>query len=85
MPTDRLTHMYLIRQVHEGVVLYFYPLSTEPVRIRIGETTAQDLSVDLGPPISVHYREDDRMTIHAKSRKGDDEIDTGCMTFHFNV
>ena len=70
--------MTSILEVHEGVTLRFYPSSTEPVRIRIGETTAQDLTCDLGPPMSIHYREDDRMTIHSNSKKEDEEIDTGC-------
>ena len=34
----------------------------------LGTTTAQDLQVDLGPPIRVHYKEDDRMTIHATNQ-----------------
>lgn len=48
------------------------------VRVRIGVTTAQDLACDLGPPIRIHYREDNRMIIHSKSKKEDPEIDTGC-------
>ncbi|KAG6810868.1 hypothetical protein H0H92_009989 [Tricholoma furcatifolium] len=53
-------------KVHHGVTLYFYPSSTQPVHIKLGETTAQDLSLDLGPPLRVHYKEDERMAIHAK-------------------
>jgi len=32
--------------------------------------------VDLGPPLRVHYKEDDRMTIHSTSRPNDDDTDT---------
>ncbi|KAG6884947.1 hypothetical protein C0992_005586 [Termitomyces sp. T32_za158] len=52
-------------QVHRGVTLYFYPASARPVHIALGETTAQDLTLDLGPPIRVHHKEDERMSIHA--------------------
>ncbi|KAK7061811.1 hypothetical protein R3P38DRAFT_2831689 [Favolaschia claudopus] len=61
-----------IVKVHEGVDLYFHPVSTaQPVNIRLGETTAQDLTIDLGPPSRVHYKEDDRMTIHSATRPTD--------------
>ncbi|CAK5275623.1 unnamed protein product [Mycena citricolor] len=55
-----------IVKVHEGVTLYFHPTtSSEPIRIRLHESTAQDLMLDLGPPNKVHAKEDERMTIHA--------------------
>ncbi|KAJ7665520.1 hypothetical protein B0H17DRAFT_1090776 [Mycena rosella] len=57
-----------IVKVHEGITLYFHPSTTKPVHIRLGETTAQDLTLDLGPPIRVHYKEDERMTIHSTTR-----------------
>jgi hypothetical protein len=65
-------------QVHDGVTLYFYPSSVEPVHVRIGETKAQDLTIDLGPPLQVHYKEDDRMTIHSTSRDVNEGTETGC-------
>ncbi|KAF5387713.1 hypothetical protein D9615_000496 [Tricholomella constricta] len=52
-------------KVHDGVTLYFYPSSSTPVHVRLGETTAQDLTLDLGPPLRVHYKDDERMSIHA--------------------
>ncbi|KAJ6628722.1 hypothetical protein B0H10DRAFT_1988979 [Mycena sp. CBHHK59/15] len=55
-------------KVHEGVTLYFHPSTAKPVHIRIGETTAQDLTIDLGPPVRVHYKDDERMTIHSTAR-----------------
>ncbi|KAJ3521106.1 hypothetical protein NM688_g9064 [Phlebia brevispora] len=73
----------VVVKVHEGILLHFYSSSAEPVRVRLGETTAQDLTCDLGPPMSVYYREDDRMTIHSKSRKEDEEIDTGYFYNYF--
>jgi len=58
------------------VTLYFYPTATSrPLHIKIGQTTAQDLNLDLGPPLRIHYKEDERMSIHAASRgvERDDE------------
>ncbi|EIW82109.1 hypothetical protein CONPUDRAFT_81654 [Coniophora puteana RWD-64-598 SS2] len=54
-----------IAKIHHGVVLYFYPPGVPSLHIRIGETSAQDLNVDLGPPNRIHYKEDERMTIHS--------------------
>lgn len=48
------------------------------MNVRIGYTTAQDLNVDLGPPLRVHYKEDDRMTIHSTTRVADDIKDGDC-------
>jgi hypothetical protein len=59
-------------QVHDGVTLYFYPSSTNPMHIAIGTTTAQDLTIDLGPPARIHYKEDDRMKIHIKASAEED-------------
>jgi len=55
-------------KVHQGVTLYFYPGESNALQALLGTTTAQDLQVDLGPPIRVHYKEDDRMTIHATNQ-----------------
>ncbi|KAG8903971.1 SNAP receptor [Tulasnella sp. 403] len=44
---------------------------TAPVEIRIGETTAQDLIAEIGSPLRVHYKEDDRMTIHKAATSAD--------------
>lgn len=64
-------------QIHVGITLFFHPIgSTEPLHIRLGETTAQDLTVDLGPPSRKHYKDDDRMTIHSTSSAN--EEDRGC-------
>ncbi|KAF8897631.1 hypothetical protein BD779DRAFT_1465771 [Infundibulicybe gibba] len=59
-----------ILKVHDGIILYFYPPSSQPIHIRIGETTAQDLNLDLGPPLRVHYKDDERMIIHSTSAQG---------------
>ncbi|KAF8913994.1 hypothetical protein CPB84DRAFT_1758102 [Gymnopilus junonius] len=65
-------------KVHDGVALYFYPTTvTKPMHIRLGETTAQDLTVDLGPPLRVHYKDDERMKIHAAT-----ELDDGAGYFY---
>ncbi|KZP32960.1 UPF0183-domain-containing protein [Athelia psychrophila] len=59
-------------KVNEGVTFHLYPSSTPPINIRLGYTTAQDLNVDFGPPLRVHYKEDDRMTIHSTSRASEE-------------
>ncbi|KAJ7180195.1 hypothetical protein C8R43DRAFT_972147 [Mycena crocata] len=61
----------VIVKVHEGITIYFHGSTSKPIHIRIGETTAQDLTMDLGPPIRVHYKEDERMTIHSTNRSGE--------------
>ncbi|ESK96066.1 hypothetical protein Moror_7411 [Moniliophthora roreri MCA 2997] len=52
-------------KVHDGITLHFHPSTSKPSHIRLGSTTAQDLNVILGPPLRVHYKEDDRMMIHS--------------------
>ncbi|KAL0070671.1 hypothetical protein AAF712_001892 [Marasmius tenuissimus] len=54
-------------KVHDGITLHFHPSTLSPAHIRIGKTTAQDLSVLLGAPLRVHYKEDDRMKIHSSN------------------
>lgn len=66
-------------QVHDGVTLSFYPSPSDPIHIRIGQTTAQDLNLGLGPPLRIHYKEDERMTIHSKTRS-DNERESDCAT-----
>ncbi|KAG8745755.1 hypothetical protein FRC10_007016 [Ceratobasidium sp. 414] len=60
-------------KVHDGIYLHFYSPEhdAEPIHVQIGVTTAEDLTCDLGPPILTHYKEDDRMAIHATAK--DDE------------
>lgn len=60
-------------KVHEGIDLHFYTPEpdAEPIRVQLGVTTAEDLTCDLGPPVLTHYKEDDRMAIHAAAK--DDE------------
>lgn len=64
-----------VAKVHSGITLYFHPSTSKPLHIRLGTTTAQDLTADLGAPLRVHHKEDDRMQIHATnqlSEVGDD-------------
>ncbi|OCH92937.1 UPF0183-domain-containing protein [Obba rivulosa] len=65
-----------IVKVHDGITLHFHPSISPPVRIRLGDSTAQDLVCDLGPPLRVHYKEDDRMTIHSRSSDREADADT---------
>lgn len=67
--------------MHDGIVLNFHPLSSKPVYVQIGSTTAQDLTCDLGTPLRIHYKEDDRMAIHSRN-KTPDGSEEGCMLVH---
>ncbi|KZO94372.1 UPF0183-domain-containing protein [Calocera viscosa TUFC12733] len=55
--------------VHEGVILHFIPPlnspTPDPIRVTLHQTTAEDLLADLGPPLRVHYKTDERMSIHS--------------------
>ncbi|EMD40774.1 hypothetical protein CERSUDRAFT_111359 [Gelatoporia subvermispora B] len=64
-------------KIHDGITLQFHPSSSTQIRIKLGISSAQDLICDLGPPLRIHYKEDDRMTIHARSldREGDSDTD----------
>ncbi|KII95090.1 hypothetical protein PLICRDRAFT_33920 [Plicaturopsis crispa FD-325 SS-3] len=64
-----------IVKVHDGVVFHLHPASTKPVHVRLGKTTAQDLTLDIGSPSRVHYKEDDRMRIHSTSNPADEASD----------
>jgi hypothetical protein len=68
----------LLSQIHDGVTLHFY-MSPKTIQVRIGETTAQDLILDLGIPPRIHYKDDERMKIHSVNRTASDENETGCM------
>ena len=69
-------------QIHEGVILHFYPTGSEPIPVLLGTCTAQDLTCDLGPPLRIHYKEDDRMTIHSRSSQAGSDSDGDCETNH---
>ncbi|KAF9569298.1 UPF0183-domain-containing protein [Agrocybe pediades] len=76
--------MRAVIKVHDGVTLYFSPSKTSsPLHIRIGETTAQDLQLDLGPPIHVHYKDDERMKIHASITASEPDEGTGYFYNYF--
>ncbi len=62
-------------QVKDGVTLHFHPTGTPPLHVKIGSTTAQDLNIGLGPPLRVHHKEDQRMSIHGNDQASND---TGC-------
>ncbi|KAB5594594.1 hypothetical protein CTheo_1916 [Ceratobasidium theobromae] len=62
-----------IIKAHDGIYLHFYAPEQDgpPIHVRLGVTTAEDLTCDLGPPVLTHFKEDDRMAIHATAQ--DDE------------
>ncbi|TFK23243.1 UPF0183-domain-containing protein [Coprinopsis marcescibilis] len=64
-----------ILKIHDGIVLHFYGHANRILHMRIGETTAQDLTLDLGPPLRVHYKEDERMAIHSATKKSNPDED----------
>jgi len=71
-------------KVHDGATLYFHPITTsKPLHIRIGDTTAQDLTLDLGPPLRVHYKDDERMKIHAAFKAKQPDSETGYFYNYF--
>ncbi|KAF9076744.1 hypothetical protein BDP27DRAFT_1413894 [Rhodocollybia butyracea] len=41
-------------KVHDGVTLHFHPSTSMPVHVRIGTTTAQDLTIALGHPLRTY-------------------------------
>ncbi|KAG2042338.1 hypothetical protein BDR03DRAFT_889911 [Suillus americanus] len=61
-------------KIHDGVDFSFFS-STLLLQVRIGETTAQDLTIDLGPPSRVHHKEDERMTIHSPNLQASEDDD----------
>ncbi|KAF8746026.1 hypothetical protein AX14_004308 [Amanita brunnescens Koide BX004] len=61
-----------VARVHEGLVLYFYPSGSLPMHVRLDDTTAQDIVLALGHPPRTHYKEDERMTIHANASEGEE-------------
>ena len=74
-----------ILQVHDGIRLHFYPTNSRSLHIKLHTTTAQDLTLDLGPPLRIHYKEDERMTIHSTNKSTDDfnaESDCVCVPFY---
>lgn len=43
---------------------------TTQVKIAVGRTTLSDLSIELGAPLRIFYREDERMRIHRRTGGG---------------
>jgi len=62
--------------IGEGATLRFFTLSAQSktIILRLGETRAQDALVELGPPLRIHHKDDDRMAIHAKSADSPSEL-----------
>ncbi|KAG1768122.1 hypothetical protein EDD22DRAFT_257558 [Suillus occidentalis] len=68
-------------KIHDGVHFNFFS-SALLLHVRIGETTAQDLTIDLGPPSRVHHKEDERMTIHSPNIQASE--DDGSTDYFYN-
>lgn len=54
-----------------------------PLHVRLGETRAQDLTLDLGPPLRVHYCDDERMRIHAVGPYSHPEAASTCKMHYY--
>jgi hypothetical protein len=68
-----------LTQIHDGIKIFLFPTESRPIHVQIGVTTAQDLTCELGAPLRVYYKEDDRMTIHARMKSP--EVEDGCAEF----
>jgi len=58
-------------QVHEGLDLYFFPSGSAKRTLLLGVSTADDIRYELGEPMNIYYKEDDRISIHAPSNEDD--------------
>jgi hypothetical protein len=58
-------------QPHEGVDLYFFPSGSAKRTLLLGVSTAEDIRYELGEPMNIYYKEDDRISIHAPSNEDD--------------
>lgn len=48
--------------------MYFFPSSdASPRSLLLNESTAEDIRYELGEPIGIHYKDDDRMAIHGSN------------------
>lgn len=54
------------------------------MNIKLDETTAQDVVLALGRPPRIHFKEDERMTIHANASEGE-EPEAGCKSQSFLI
>ena len=70
--------MLRLEKVHDGVKFKLYPSTSEQIHVQIGTTSAQDLICDLGAPLRIYYKEDDRMSIHSRNKPSSDLSDGGC-------
>jgi hypothetical protein len=66
--------------VKEGATLHFYTLPSmeqRTIHLCLGQTRAQDVLIELGPPLRIHNKDDDRMAIHARRTESPAEL-RGC-------
>ncbi|KAG8817477.1 hypothetical protein FRC18_000494 [Serendipita sp. 400] len=73
----------VVIKVNQGIDMYFYPssLSPSPRKLLLGQSSAEDIRYELGEPMSVHYKDDDRITIHGAS---DHESDPSLNSYFMN-
>ncbi|KAG9052371.1 hypothetical protein FS842_009982 [Serendipita sp. 407] len=73
----------VVIKVNQGIDMYFYPssLSPSPRKLLLGQSSAEDIRYELGEPMSVHYKDDDRITIHGASDHESDPSLNSCKSF----
>ncbi|KAF9088416.1 hypothetical protein BGX23_007379 [Mortierella sp. AD031] len=60
----------VIAKINHGVVLQFTGATqTQKCMILLHVTTPQDLLADLGSPVSIYYKEEDKMKIHSETKE----------------
>lgn len=57
-----------IVNIHGNGKLELVRRSSPPLQILLGETTTQDLVMELGPPDAIYYKNDHRLSIHSTRR-----------------
>ncbi|KAG8830552.1 hypothetical protein FRC17_004728, partial [Serendipita sp. 399] len=74
----------VVVKINEGIDMYFYPSSSSPSprRLLLGQSSAEDIRFELGEPMSIHYKDDDRITIHgASDRENDSPLNSYFMNY----
>lgn len=71
----------VILKPHEGVDLFFFPSDSAKRTLRLGVSTAEDIRYELGEPMNVYYKEDDRIAIHAPSPEEDASLNSYFMNY----
>jgi hypothetical protein len=79
-PMDRITPceamegdiIRVTAKLHSGISMRFHSNNSHrpDIQVLLQKTTAQDLLASIGPPLRVHYKDDDRLAIHGSAKSG---------------